>query len=214
MIRSPLLRAGALALSLGAPAALALAPAAPAFAQARDSGAEQFVQQEASRALQILKSNAPQGQEKAQFRAFVDQAADVPRITEFVLGKYRRTISPPDYQRFARVFRDYADSVYENRLGEYHGETLKVTGSAVRRPGDVVVDSEVVGGRRAQPVKVAWRVIRGPSGWKVVDVNVAGVWLAITERQDFVSTLDNNRGDINVLIGQLQRQAHAGAGRR
>ena len=43
--------------------------------------------------------------------------------------------------------------------------------------------------------------------WRVVDVNVAGVWLAITQQQDFVSTLDNNRGDINVLIAQLQGRA-------
>ena len=37
-------------------------------------------------------------------------------------------------------------------------------------------------------------------------MNVAGVWLALTQQQDFVSTLDNNRGDINVLINQLRSQ--------
>ncbi|MBE7217857.1 MAG: ABC transporter substrate-binding protein [Caulobacteraceae bacterium] len=205
MTRTPLLRAAAFALCAGAPAALVLAPAVPAVAQARDSGAEQFVQREASHALQILHTeNGPQ--EKAAFRAFVDQAADVPRITDFVLGKYRRTITPAQYQQFAAAFRAYADSVYENRLGQYHGETLRVTGSAIRQPGDVVVNSEVVGGRHPQPVQVAWRVIKGPQGWKVVDVNVAGVWLAITERQDFVSTLDNNGGRIEVLINQLRNQ--------
>ena len=200
-------RALAFALAAAAPGAFALTSAAPAFAQGqRDASAESFVQREASRALQILRSGAGGGQEKAEFRAFVDQAADVPRITDFVLGKYRRTISPAQYQEFAVAFRDYANSVYENRLGQYHGESLRVTGSAIRRPGDVVVNTEVVGGRQSRPVQVAWRVINGPQGWKVVDVNVAGVWLAITERQDFVSTLDNNRGDVGVLIRQLRTQ--------
>ena len=203
-------RALALALAVAVPSAAVLAPAAPALAQSqRDAGAEAFVQREASRALQILRSGAGGGQEKAEFRAFVDQAADVPRITDFVLGKYRRTISQAQYQEFAAAFREYANSVYENRLGQYHGESLQVTGSAARRPGDVVVTSSVIGGRQGRPVPVAWRVINGPQGWKVVDVNVAGVWLAITERQDFVSTLDNNRGDINVLIRQLRTQTAA-----
>ncbi len=205
MIRSPLIRAGVMALLLGAPSILVVGVAPSAFAQARDAGAEAFVQRQASHALQILRAdNGPQ--EKAAFRAFVDQAADVPRITDFVLGKYRRTITPAQHQQFAQVFRAYANSVYENRLGQYHGETLRVTGSAARQPGDVVVNSEVVGGRHPQPIQVAWRVIRGPQGWKVVDVNVAGVWLAITERQDFVSTLDNNGGRIDVLINQLRTQ--------
>jgi phospholipid transport system substrate-binding protein len=38
----------------------------------------------------------------------------------------------------------------------------------------------------------------------MVDVEVAGIWLAITQQQDFVSTIDNAHGDVNVLIAQLQ----------
>ena len=36
---------------------------------------------------------------------------------------------------------------------------------------------------------------------------MAGVWLAITQQQDFVSTVDNAGGNIDVLIGQLRQQA-------
>lgn len=206
MIRSPLLRAAALAIALGAPVAAGpLATPAAAQGQQRDAGAEAFVQREASRGLQILHGASGQ-QERAAFRQFVDQNADVPRITEFVLGKYARTLSPPQKRAFAAAFRDYANTIYESRLGQYRGETLRVTGSTVRVAGDVVVASQIVGGRQRQPVPVAWRVIDGPAGWKVADVNVAGIWLAITERQDFVSTLDNHRGDVDVLIAQLRRQ--------
>ena len=37
----------------------------------------------------------------------------------------------------------------------------------------------------------------------MVDVQVKGVWLAITQQQDFVSTIDNHGGNIDVLIKQL-----------
>ena len=197
-------------LSLAALLAPALAltpvlPVAPAAAQTqRDAAAEQFVQTEANRALGILNNHST-AEKIRLFRAFVDRVADVPRITSFVLGKYQRTITADQSRQFATVFREYASNVYESRLNDYHGETLKVTGSVVRKPGDVIVTSVIVGGQQSAPVAVRWRVLQTGAGWKVVDVEVKGVWLAITEQQDFVSTVDNAGGNINVLIAQLQK---------
>jgi phospholipid transport system substrate-binding protein len=37
-------------------------------------------------------------------------------------------------------------------------------------------------------------------------VQVSGIWLAITQQQDFVSTIDNAGGNVDVLIGQLEKQ--------
>lgn len=204
------LRNAAIGLMLAATpvAAISLAAVTPAWAQSqRDAEAEGFVANEAGRALTILNKGGPAAQKKAEFRAFVDQVADVPKITRFVLGKYARTITPQQYGDFAQAFRLYANSVYESRLGQYHGEKLRIVGSVVRAPGDVVVTSQVVGGQVRQPAEVKWRVIRAADGhYRAVDVSIEGVWLAITEQQDFVSTLDNHRGDINVLIAQLRAQ--------
>jgi len=47
-------------------------------------------------------------------------------------------------------------------------------------------------------------VLGAGNSWKVVDVQVSGVWLAITQQQDFVSTIDNAGGNIDVLIRQLE----------
>jgi phospholipid transport system substrate-binding protein len=186
----------------------ALSPAPAAAQAARDAQAEAFVQTQSQRALNILSNRSlSQAQKAQQFRGFVDQVADVGRITDFVLGKYRRTITPAQYQQFAQVFRAYATNVYESRLGEYGGERFRVTGSTVRRPGDVVVSSVVSGGQMNQPRTVQWRVIKDAAGqWRVVDVQVAGIWLAITQQQDFVATVDNAGGNINVLINQLRSQ--------
>lgn len=190
-------------------AVLTLGAAASSQAQGvRDPGAEQFVQRSAQKVISILADkDLDEAQKEAAFDRAIDQLADVPRITTFVLGKYARTITPEQKARFAPAFRAYAESVYRNRLNEYHGEVVKVTGSTVRKPGDVVVNTEVSGGKLAQPVAVAWRVLGGAAGWKAVDVEFKGVWLAITQQQDFVSTIDNAHGNIDVLIAQLQRDA-------
>jgi phospholipid transport system substrate-binding protein len=186
----------------------ALASPLAAFAQggARDAGAEAFVQSRAQKIIGVLANKSmTAAQKNASFHTAIDELADVPRVTNFVLGKYARTITPDQKARFSVAFRTYAEGVYQNRLGDYHGENLKVTGSVVRKPGDVIVNTVVAGGQVSQPLPVAWRVLNTGGAWKVVDVQVSGVWLAITQQQDFVSTIDNAGGNIDVLIGQLQR---------
>jgi phospholipid transport system substrate-binding protein len=185
-----------------APAALAQA------AGGREPQAEQFVQASAQRVVAVLADRKLSvAQKNATFHDAINELADVPKVTNFVLGKYARTITPAQRQQFATAFRAYAESVYQNRISDYRGEKLTVTGSVIRKPGDVVVNTSISGGQLDKPVAVAWRVQGAAGSWKVVDVQFKGVWLAITQQQDFVSTIDNAGGDIGVLIAQLQRDA-------
>jgi len=165
------------------------------------------VQTQAQRVITVLNDKSQSNADKIRtFRGIVDEAADVPKITTFVLGKYARTITPAQRAKFGPLFREFAQNVYESRLGDYHGETVKVTGSVVRKPGDVVVATTISGGKLSQPVQASWRVLGSGSSWKIVDVQVSGIWLAITQQQDFVSTIDNAGGNVDVLIAQLEKQ--------
>ena len=194
---------------IAAPAAAGLLSPPPAAAQtARDAAAEAFVQTESARVLAVLNDKAtPRAAKRRTFEGLVDQIADVPRITDFVLGKYNRTITPAQKQQFTALFRRLATNVYESRLGDYGGESLRVTGSTVRAPGDVVVSTRASGGNLKQPADLNWRVLKSADGrWRAVDIQVQGVWLAITQQQDFVSTIDNAGGNVGALIAQLQTQ--------
>ncbi|MET3664270.1 phospholipid transport system substrate-binding protein [Caulobacter sp. 1776] len=208
-------RRGANAALLAFFGAAALGVASPALAQARDPGAEAFVQAKAQRVITVLANKSMSDTQKKQiFHQAVDELADVPKITNFVLGKYARTITPDQRARFTPVFRTYAENVYQSRIDDYRGEQLKVTGSVVRKPGDVIVNSVISGGQLSQPVQVSWRVLGGGASWKVVDMQFKGIWLAITQQQDFVSTIDNAGGNIDVLISQLQKSGSGSSGRR
>ncbi len=205
------------ALGLAGPAMIA-GVATPVVAQANRQHAaptaEAFVQSEANKALAILHDTSMSLSAKKQaFYTFINQVADVPKITEFVLGRYRRSLTPAQYGAFADAFRTYADSVYETRLSDYHGQGLAVTGSIARSADDVVVTSVITGaGASGESSVVNWRVLRSADGrWHVVDVQAQGVWLAIVEQQDFGSTLANHNGDIAVLTQQLQAEAAKGA---
>jgi phospholipid transport system substrate-binding protein len=208
-------RRGANAALLAFFGAAVLGAASPALAQARDPGAEAFVQTKAQRVIATLANKSLSDAQKKQiFHEAIDELADVPKITNFVLGKYARTITPEQRARFTPVFRTYAENVYQSRIDDYHGEQLKVVGSVVRKPGDVIVNTTVAGGQLSQPVAVSWRVLGGGQTWKVVDVQFKGIWLAITQQQDFVSTIDNAGGNIDILINQLQKGGQGSSARR
>jgi phospholipid transport system substrate-binding protein len=193
-----------------AAAAAALSMFATSVAAA-DPGAEAFVTERANEVLTILgDANMPLEDKKARFRSIVDDVADVPAITRFVLGRYARQISDSDMASFATVFKEYAIRTYEARLGDYAGQTLVVTGSTELKPGDTVVHTEVTGGGEGDPLPVNWRVLTRDDGFKVVDVEVFGVWLAINQRDEITSIINNNRGSIEAATQALRQKIDQG----
>jgi phospholipid transport system substrate-binding protein len=175
---------------------------------ARDAQAEAFVDVNARRVLGVLNDrHLDVAQRRQTFHVLINELVDFPRLTRFVLGKYARTATPEQLQRFGDAYHVYAEGVYQRRINDYRANKAVVTGSVTRKPGDVVVVSSLSGGELQQPLDLSWRVLGEPGGWKVVDVQVKGVWLAITQQQDFISTIDNAGGKIDVLTNQLLQDA-------
>nr|QQZ51477.1 ABC transporter substrate-binding protein [Phenylobacterium glaciei] len=191
------------AVALAGMAAAAMAQPA-ARRSARDLQAEAFVEVQAQKVLSVLADRGLSLAQKQQaFRKLIDQIADVPKITNFVLGKYARTITPAQRAKFNTVFRAYAESVYQSRISEFRARPCGSADRSLGRPATWWSTPWSWGGR--DPIPVSWRVLGSGAAWKIVDVQIRGVWLAITQQQDFVSTIDNAGGDIGVLIAQLQR---------
>jgi phospholipid transport system substrate-binding protein len=188
---------------------------APALAQTGAQDAEAFISQNAHgviTSLQALESGEVQLEAvRDDFRARIQTLADVDRITNFVLGRYRRTASEAQLADFQATFREYAFSVYENELNNYAGQTLDVTRSITRSPGDYIVETEVTGGPEGGTYEVNWRVVENESGGlQVVDVQVMGIWLAQTQRDQIISVIGNARGDVSAATALLRSKLASG----
>jgi len=194
-------------LCFSAPAAFAASPA------------ETFVQQNIDKGYVILNNaSLPADQRRQQFRNFMLGLTDTNRIARFTLGQYANGATKSDLDMFENAFTDYAVAVYESRLSKYKGQTLKVTGSMERAADDIVVNADVINPgapSNAQPIKVAFRVRKTPEGRPIItDMQVEGVWLALSQRSDFTGFLQQHGGSIAALTDHLQMQAqqlHAGA---
>ena len=180
------------------------ATAAPQLAHAaRSAEAEAFVASEGQKVLALLGDRSlSEAARQSRLAASMDSLADFNRISTFVLGRHARAFTPAQRQRFNQAFRAHVQRVFLKQLAAYRGGQLRVTGSAARSPTDAVVNSVVRVGSGDEAV--SWRVLGASGALRVADVQARGVWLAITLQQDFVSTIDNARGDVEVLIRRLE----------
>ena len=170
--------------------------------------AESYVQENVQRGLQILNNHGlSDADRKSQFRDFLTGLTDIRRIALFTLGAARRTASPADVDAFVNAFRDYAIAVYESRLTQYSGQTLKVIGSTQIPSGDSIVSTVLVDpsarSQGQQPIQVDFRVTQDSGKLVVIDVSIAGVWLAIEERDQFSAFLEQNNNNVAALAAHL-----------
>lgn len=192
-------------------AAIMFALVAPAAASAATS-AETFVQQNVQRGLSILNNHSiPDAQRRSEFRDFLTSLTDIRRIALFTLGSARRTASRSDVDSFINAFRDYAVAVYETRLNQYSGQSLRITGSTEIKPGDTIVKTVLVdpSGRTSgqDPIQVDFRVVSDNGKFVVIDASIAGIWLALEERDQFTAFLQQNNDNVPALTVHLQRLA-------
>lgn len=194
--------------------AIAIAPDAHA---ARNTDAEAYVQANAANALRTLGDRSVSATQRRQaFDRLMAQFADMPRIANFVLGRYGAQLRSDATLRteWTRTFQEYSIAVYEDRLERYSGSAIRVTGSIERVAGrDVIVQSEIAprGGGRALPVE--WRLLRTGDVWKVVDVSLIidgnQIWLAQQQQREFLAALDRNNGNIRALMTDLRTRTAA-----
>lgn len=181
--------------------------AAPASAQI--AAAENYVTGNVQKGLTILNAhNLPDAQRRAEFRDFLTSLTDIHRIALFTLGPARRTATPQQIDAFVDAFRNYAVAVYESRLTAYAGQYLKVVSGSVHGPGDYIVRTILVDptGRTEQqgePIEVDFRVDGDNGHFVVIDAAIAGVWLALEERDQFTAFLEENNNNLGALISHL-----------
>jgi phospholipid transport system substrate-binding protein len=188
---------------------LIAAVAIPAPVKAAAGDAPGFISDLGERAVNVLTSTQSQADRETAFRKLFDEGFDVPGIARFVLGPYWRTATDAQRDEFTKLFEAYIIHAYVVRFSAYAGQQLKVTGS--RPEGDnALVNSVITGVSNSPPVKVDWRVAKLSPGYKITDVIVEGVSMAVTERQEFASVIQRGGGQLEALLKALRERSGQG----
>jgi phospholipid transport system substrate-binding protein len=154
-------------------------------------------------AIQVLGPSVSPGARVQRFRELFGAYFDIPGIAQFVLGRYWRVATPEQQQQFEGLLREYLAQAYAGRLAQYAGEKFQAL-NAQPQGDETVVFSEITRNDGSK-IRVEWHVVnRG--GWKITDAYVAGVSMAVTERDEFASVIQQGGGQVQYLLDRLRQK--------
>jgi phospholipid transport system substrate-binding protein len=182
--------------------------AAPAVAAAASTlGPSELVQQSAQGMLTDLdKDREAYRRDPSKIAALVDKWLLPHFDTEFsaqlVLGRYWRTATPDQRQRFIDAFYHSLLTNYGNALSQFTANRLKIYPTKVD-PGATraTVRTEV---RRdnGDVVSVNYYLRKTPQGWKAWDVVIDGISYVNSYREDFGAQIEQQ--GLDAVIKRLQ----------
>jgi phospholipid transport system substrate-binding protein len=191
---------------------LALFGAVPAHAEVTPDA---LVRQISTDVIDAAKADkAIQAGDFSRIQALVD-AKVMPSVnfevaTRSAVGPQWRQATPEQRAKLQAEFKILLLRLYSGALQQLHDQTVEVT-KTLHVPGSaqIVVQTEVLGS--GEPIKLDYRLDKFGDTWKIIDVNVGGLWLVTNYRSQFATEL--SKGGIDGLIAALVERNKAPAGK-
>jgi phospholipid transport system substrate-binding protein len=128
----------------------------------------------------------------ARLEGLIRRGFDLDLTSQLVLGKYWNRASQAHRQAFKELFAKYLLHSYARHLKAYRVETLAIVSSNPVGKSDFLVETRVEGAPGDDPANPVWRLRLRDGGFKIIDVHVDGISLALTERSQFGSVIRRN----------------------
>ena len=124
------------------------------------------------------------------------------KMTASAVGRNWSSATPEQQKQITDQFRQLLIYTYSGALSEVSDQQVQYKPFRAD-PADTVVqvDTQIVNKRGGQPITLNYRLEKGSDGWKIVDVNVLGVWLVENYRNTFQQEV--TKGGIDGLIKAL-----------
>jgi phospholipid transport system substrate-binding protein len=128
------------------------------------------------------------------------------RMTASAVGPNWRQATPEQQKRLQDEFKTLLVRTYSGALSQFNDQTILI--KPVRAAPDdkeVVVRTEVRG--KGEPIQLDYRVEKAadaPSGWRIYNLNVMGVWLVDNYRSQFAQEI-NAKGLDGLIVSLTER---------
>jgi phospholipid transport system substrate-binding protein len=179
-------------MSLAIPVALA-----PSMAFAASS-AESYVSKVGNGVIAAARNNSV-----GQFRSLLRANADIAAIAIYSLGPYRKSLTSDVKSEYYGLVENYIAKVFQQNAKKLAGQGLEVKDT--KDAGDSILVRSVLNFGGGGTVPVTWRLVKRGGGYRIFDVNVDGIWLASTQKTNFVSVLKKNNGKMSALLDYLRQ---------
>ena len=146
-----------------------------------------------------------QDQRIAFLRKLLARDLDIPLIARFVAGRHWRKAAPAERSAYLEAFRAFVVGTFSARLGGVAVDRFEVLGARDIGKKDILVRCRV---RQtdSKPLDTAWRVRQKGGSFRILDLSVEGISMALTLRKEFASVL-RRKGSVGALIPILKEKA-------
>ena len=161
-----------------------------------------FINQLGNQAIKTLRAtDLTLDQRESRFRSLLNRGFDLDFIGRFVLGRYWRVATADQKSDYIALYGEYLLQTYSARLGGYTDESFSVIGARRANDKDIVVSTRLV---RPSGMEIAadWRVRVFDGKFRIIDVMVEGISMAVTQRSEFAAVVQ--RDGIEGLLAILR----------
>lgn len=181
---------------------LLLAPAAGAIEAESPDG---FIDKLGEATVETLADDSLGKQEKLdELKSLLDEATNLNLVAKLVLGRYWRSASEQERQEYVDAFRQIVTKMMAERLQDYGGQTIEITGSEEVNERDTVVHTRIVTPGGGPTYQVDYRVRESNGAFAIVDVVAEGVSMVVTHRSE-VSDIVARQGMDGLIQTMRQR---------
>ncbi len=156
----------------------------------------------------IASKNITEKQRERNFRELYTRAFDNNYICQFVLGRHWKKINKKTQEEFVKSFNEYLIMIYAPKFKGWSGK-FKTIGSQVENNMYVVAMQLVTNSNSPTSLNLNWRMILKNKEFKILDVNIDGVSMLVTQRAEFSSVIKNHPLGVKGLIKQMNDKVNS-----
>ena len=142
----------------------------------------------------------------------IEPYVDFEGFARGVMGQYYRQATPAQRTTFTQTFRQSLIRTYAKGLAAYNNESYTIRPfTPGRDPSKAVVSMDFKTSNGTIPV--TYQLIQSGESWKVRNVSLNGIDIGLTFRNQFSSTVQSNKGNLDNAIKNFTPSADAAGNR-
>jgi phospholipid transport system substrate-binding protein len=152
----------------------------------------------------VSNINLSESERIVNFRNLYLASFDNYYISRFVLGQYWKRLDSNMRKQFVESFNDYIVTTYAPKFKGWEG-TFKATDSLLEN-NYYNVKMNVLN-KDGPTLKFMWKIYLDKNkNFKILDVNIDGVSMLVTQRAEFMSVIKNNPKGVIGLIEAMDKK--------
>ena len=164
-----------------------------------------FVQSTVNRASKLLSEDISKDEKIEKLKLIAKETVDIKGIGFYTLGAKRKSLNDDEKNEYSKLFEEYFLKSFSSRLAEYTNPEIDVISKDKLNENYTIVNSILIATDERPEINIDWRIYtKNPNSPLIRDLIIEGLSLARTQKEEFASVLNSNKGDIKALFKTLE----------